>query len=621
MSTNNTFSDLSQFLSSALGILQQYLDKTTFKNPIPLIGTQLTSGGSGQVISQILGDFTSPVSGTHLQAIRQGLFDLLGPAGLDLLTDRDGTGYFDLGDIDVINMGGRVAFQLTIHQDFSANTGQFGFDTALPGLPLSVSDSGSVRVGVGFDLNLNFGIDQLAGQSGKPFVDPSTLAVQVHAGIPGMTVAGKLGFLQATVQDDPNAPSSFIGTYNVSFASDPSSGLTSTSSLNGSANLNLIVSATFGPSAFDPKLSTEIHLGWLFDNASPEVFPFGDTPTINFDDVQLDLGSFLTSFVKPLVDKIQSVTEPLEPLAKFLLTPIPFLSTISSDLSSVLHHNGPIYFTDLILDPAQAAKLASFANALITINGLNVPSSSMTVDLGHFSVTDPRQTSPSGGSLLSIIGQANPDTDVYQQIGEQDPSTGNFFQSLPNTSENGGFDFPILDDPINAFDLFMGINTTLFSYTMPTLSVAAGGEKVIPTPIPFVNLEFTGTIALSFSATFGYDTTGFMDGNLADGFFVQDATVSLDVKLGAGLQLGILDTGGVGPDAGINGLVNFTFKGPGNSDKVYGSQIDAHDYFVDNSGSIIASLSFDVKGPFDPLTGESDTLFSQDWGTATIYTW
>jgi len=611
VSTDNTFSDLSQLLSADLDSLQRYLDNTTFNNQIPLIGTQLSSGSTGQIISQIQSDLTSPVSGTHVLAIQQGLYDLFGPDGLNLLTDDYNDGGIDMGGVYVVNTGGQVSFQLTLHEDASLNTGQFGFTLGLPGLPFSVSDTSSVQAGVGFDLNLTFGVSQLAGQSDTPFVAPSTLAIEVNAGIPGMQIGGTLGFLQASIADDPSNPSSFTGTYNVAFAADPSNGLTATSSLTGSANVNLLVSANFGSGLFDPNLSFDFNLQWNFDNADTTQFPFGDVPSVAFNNVELDLGSLFDGFIAPLVQEIQQVTEPLEPIATLLTTPIPVLSDLTEYVG-----DGDFTFADLAdyLDPGAGDAINAFAQAVETINALPTLSPSGAIELGGFTLTDPRQQDSGGDSTPSGIDQDNALDNVYQQIATTNPSAGSYLQSVSNFGDSSGLQFPILSNPTVAFQMLLGQNVTLFSFTLPPLSVSGQENIEFPLyPLPPISGVISGTVELSASATFAYDTSGLISGDPLDGFSINNATVAIDLGLSIGAGPGIPDVATLTLQGGVTGEVDFTLVDSQGNSTVTGSELAAGNFSVTVSGSLSGNFTIDL----DVL---DETIYDYELAEETFFT-
>ena len=50
-----------------------------------------------------------------------------------------------------------------------------------------------------------------------------------------------------------------------------------------------------------------------------------------FEDIELDLGSFLADLIIPVVEKIQSVTEPFQPIIDIVTAAIPVLSDLAGE--------------------------------------------------------------------------------------------------------------------------------------------------------------------------------------------------------------------------------------------------------------------------------------------------
>jgi len=51
---------------------------------------------------------------------------------------------------------------------------------------------------------------------------------------------------------------------------------------------------------------------------------------ISFENVQMDLGAFISDFLKPIIDQVRDVTKPLDPIVSLLTTPIPLLTALGA---------------------------------------------------------------------------------------------------------------------------------------------------------------------------------------------------------------------------------------------------------------------------------------------------
>ncbi len=86
------------------------------------------------------------------------------------------------------------------------------------------------------------------------------------------------------------------------------------------ANLNLDAKFSQASSPLvNPRLLSNLHLGWNFsDNLSSSILGGTTKPSVNIDQIRLDLNSFFTSLVGPLLSNIQDAAGPLFTLAEKL---------------------------------------------------------------------------------------------------------------------------------------------------------------------------------------------------------------------------------------------------------------------------------------------------------------
>ena len=74
------------------------------------------------------------------------------------------------------------------------------------------------------------------------------------------------------------------------------------------ADVNLDLALSLGEGAAFPRLLADVGLDWSFAGADPGASgPFGGRPQIAFENIQLDLGTFLSNVVGPIVNTVDSV--------------------------------------------------------------------------------------------------------------------------------------------------------------------------------------------------------------------------------------------------------------------------------------------------------------------------
>ncbi|MCC6640239.1 MAG: right-handed parallel beta-helix repeat-containing protein, partial [Deltaproteobacteria bacterium] len=509
---------------------------------------------------------------------------------------------------------------------------------------------------IGWQLALAFGVSKTEGA----YFDTAAvdeLQVDFDVSIPDVVARGTVGFLTASISDEdadanPNnagvdvdqdgaKPSSFLGKFVVDIR-DPSAGnhltfseLTSSpvtsilaARIEGAADVNLQLSlglsdGSGGEIEEFPRLLADLQLDWGFGSTTGLT---GTKPEVRLVNGRLDLGSFVAGVIGPLVDRVKTVTGPLEPVIKILTSRVPVISDLMKKKVT------PIDLAGLFGEGFETAGifLSALADVIDFANAIDTVGDSVFIDLGSLDLSgfDLRQPNVDlENANLSGLFQA-PSIGTQQQL-EQKAST---FAEASASITGGGFRFPILEDPSSAFGLIFGKDIDLVRYDVPRLELSFKLSQSFPLPVPSpipIVVRIAGQIGATIDFELGYDTHGFKSfaesANknpllLFDGFFVADTVGGKDVpevvlegKVSAGAGVSIV-VASVGVEGGVFASVDFNLKDDNHDGKVRGGEIFEHlggggpFCIFDISGQVGAFLGvyweigvwpFEVSGSFE----------------------
>jgi Ca2+-binding RTX toxin-like protein len=500
-------------------------------------------------------------------------------------------------------------------------------DFGLPGLGLEVD--GNTQLDVGLNFTLSFGVNKNTGF----FIDtsiPNELSIDLKASIPDLTAIGKLGFLQLKVSDEDTdgiagngdkdvdgdgvKPTNLTASFKLDITGDSNSGFSiNKPTLSGSANVNLQLDTSFDGSTKLPQIGTDLVLNWGdLSKGTPDKF--------KFDNVNLNLGSFFTSFASPIFDKIQTVTEPIQPVIDILTTPID-LKVAKADLLGVGRKLGAIDESDenFIRSLQQLNQLADS-----TKNGGNISLNLGSVDLtgkGDISQPDFSSKVTLDEQPVDVIAElekikSTAKTELEKAEAEKAKTVISGFKSVPGA----GLEFPILTDPTTAVNLLLGKDVNLFTYDLPQLGFNFEYEQFFPVVGP-LGVRLGGNVGANVDLDFGYDTVGLKQfvqsqnvGDIFNGFFVSDrnpptenGTEKKEATLTAGIKASASFEGGVvRGDAGgkIDGTLELDLNDPSDPDdgKVRVNEIsELLDCPFDVSGKLSAGLFARIKVGFGPF--------------------
>jgi hypothetical protein len=374
-----------------------------------------------------------------------------------------------------------------------------------------------------------------------------------------------------------------------------------------------------------PSIRSNLVLDWNAFNYQNGQISEGK-PTLSFDKVQLDLGSFVSNIARPVLTQINNVIQPFTPIVNFLNTDIPLFNKL--DLTDLFDQNGDGQVTMLEvastlnqwdggkpIDTSFIDAISDLQKATQALNSIVNAPGDLKIDLGSYTLG---QVDSKGQNLQSATPTAKDTTPAAtDQINS--PSTpsaiANFFSALNNIK---GLSFPILSDPSQTLNLLLGNPATLFQYDVPDLNLNFSMSQSFPVIWPLSGV-LQGDFSASTNLAFGYDTQGFQEWkasgfttagalDLLDGFYAvnqpgNELQLNASVGAGFGVDVGLADgyiTGGIQGNVGITIANNY--------DKLRASDITAN---LSSLGNI-----FNINGEIDAiLSGFAEIILaaSKKW--------
>jgi hypothetical protein len=352
-------------------------------------------------------------------------------------------------------------------------------------------------------------------------------------------------------------------------------------------------------------------------------------PTVEFNNIKLDLGTFITNFAKPIIRTVSDILEPFRPVIKFLNTDTKLLSELGIaepfdqnkdgrvtvlELASILSGSSPV--TGFLSAVFEIDNISQLANRIASTPG------NLALDMGSYRLRNLDVSNKNAGMKNATYSLKNSVPNINGQINSTTSGvTQEFLNAFPSIA---GLEVPLLSKPTTAIDLLLGKDPALFTYDMPPLSFDFNMRKEFPILGPISGL-IEGNFKGSADLAFGYDTVGLKqwknDKFAADsaykvlnGFYVSDRAnadgtgedvdeLKLSANMAAGLGVNVVVASGY-VKGGIAGVIGIDLvdigENSGTSDgKIRGSEIASRISkpweLFDVSGQINAYLGAEVK--------------------------
>jgi hypothetical protein len=435
-------------------------------------------------------------------------------------------------------------------------------------------------------------------------------------------------------------------------------------------NLNLTLSV--GDNAAIPKLTASFNLDWKYektfggpddakedeegDSASQkQADKLALLPEVGLNNIRLDMGTFLTQFIKPIADKVNDVMQPIDPLLTDLQTPIPVLSDIAGHpvrlttlLSDFGGGDGEALATliDIATEVGQLsaiiANLPANEDAYLPIGNFwlakvgagpgGEPGMGTQIYYDNSEITPPSIAQRNQSLIAGGASSKDGITSALSSLDNLDANNPGNSQPGVDSSDRGGFDLPILDNPLTIFKILMGEDEPLVTFSLPKLNFTFDQD------IPLIHIVcFDVGIHLNISIQaqlqVGYDTFGLREfmadhnpADILDGFYVStranaDGTGApvdaIDVHASIGLYGGVdLWLVKAGIEGGFELNASISWNDPNNDGKLrvpeVVSLIEAHDNPLD---LVNIDIEGDVYARYYYWVGIDTFLF----GTITLY--
>jgi Ca2+-binding RTX toxin-like protein len=547
-------------IEAFLDFLEDSLDGASYDVDIPVLGDALDAGADivgafNDGVVMPINDAIAASGGANSDALdtlfTDALVDALGSGGLDILlsTDEDaivevacpmGTDPCSLSEITEMNV------KLSIGQTSGEFSTPAAFDFGVPGLRFDLGGAAltaegawnvdvgfgisrtegfylltdDTNLGVGADLDLDFGPDPIQGDiafiqllvtDGKDDPDDPEASISLLLDATGGGSAGKLPLSELLSGPDPL---SFNPT--VEPEVDLDFDIQTQFNVGDEATANAI-----------PRLLATFRLGWDPGNLLAAGDPFASL-TADFDEVKLDLGSFIAEFLAPALEDINRYLKPIQPVIDTISAPVPGIAQLAElvgeepptllDLFESISGNDLTFIRRII-------GIINFITAIEAVASDVDPGdsgcSSLCIDIGDFGLAAQELFKPAlpASQRSKLIDQNTVNlvtTNVLSAIdskpdGDFGGSGAAFKSEFSKSRTGGGFSFPAFQDPSQLFELIVGGNPTLIEWRSGLLKASFGFSQsfgpIFVGPIP-ISIVISGSAGVEGQFGIGYDTKG-----------------------------------------------------------------------------------------------------------------
>ena len=622
-------------VEAGLDKLEKILDDQLQAVNLPIVGPlkNISPDFIGKIKTKVV-DTIKNLGNQTLTQLETSLRTALGPDFNVTLTGKSSAAESTL----LITLGRQYEFP-----DINLST-----NLGVPALSLDVD--GKAKSKYNYNLSLGVGVSKDFGCYID--TDQTKLTANIDLGLDDQFKAkGNLGFFQVDLANDTNNPTKVDASLEVKLndldnlgGANDGARLTLpelqgnyqfkdlfNANLTSNANLGLTAKTSINGNPAFPSYNFDLGVNWPILNYANGQLTGQQKPTVAFNNMQLDLGTFVNNFAKPIIGKITDVIQPFRPVINFLNTDTKLLSKLGLEGPFDKNGDGQVSVLELAAKISDRDIDTRFLDAVAKVDKVvdlanQIGNSPDKIDLGSYTLEDIDVADQSANlQNASPVAKTAVEQTANQQINSK--TSGKVKEFLNALQDLDGFDVPILAKPQTAIQLLLGKpDVPILSYQMPKLGFDFNIEQKFPIWGPFKGL-LEGNFSASANLGFGYDSYGlsewkksnFAGGSadkLLDGFYVSDREnadgtgldvdeLSLDarIKAGFGVDVIVADaylTGGIEGKVGID-LIDIGEFQPkqGGDGKIRVSEITSRiskpSELFDVTGQVNAFLNAQVK--------------------------
>ena len=415
-------------------------------------------------------------------------------------------------------------------------------------------------------------------------------------------IVAQLFFLELTIAEDPDdtgAGEEFIstsasgsGSVNLDYGGDTEVPLLDVFDLDvafdftAAVNIDLLVTAELGDNRNLPSMSTNLVVDWDFSLSDPDG---GGLHLVEFRDITLDLGGFLSGPVGEILEGLDRFIDPIRPVLDFLFDEVPLISQMTQ-----LFGLGPFRYIDGIELLGEGAEsvvtffevINAIAGALDTIQSVG---GEVLVNFGDFTLYS--DTSLNGGDpgfLFDPDEDLSADDGTFDESDTFDEDKPDEFDRLEDSGDLGirGLSFPLIHNPAQIVNLLFGQPVDLVTWDVPRLEASFEYAQLFgPILPPFpIFARIAGSFGVFADLFVGFDTRGLQNGNFINGLYFGDHSpttaagrdvpelgFTMQFTAGAELNLSLFGIGSVraGVEGGIRADITADWNDPNDDGKFY----------------------------------------------------